>query len=108
MQSTPLPWRLGPAFRAESLTKSYPTPAGAETAPLRLLCRGEGWSASVTAAREGLERLGVGPLADRRPHAMSIGQQQRIAVARALAGPAGVILADEPTGALDAASAEAV
>lgn len=52
-------------------------------------------------ARELLDYLGVGERANNRPSALSGGQQQRVAVARALANKPSIILADEPTAALD-------
>jgi ABC-type glutathione transport system ATPase component len=52
--------------------------------------------------------LGVGHCQDRRPHQMSGGEQQRAAIAVALANAPAVILADEPTGELDSATAEQV
>ncbi len=55
-----------------------------------------------------LERLGLGDLAHRFPDQLSGGQRQRAAVARAIVHRPRVILADEPTGALDAENAEAV
>lgn len=55
-----------------------------------------------------LDRLGVADLADSRTAAVSGGEAQRAAVARALVHEPGVVLADEPTGSLDSLNAEAV
>ena len=65
-------------------------------------------NAGTDRARELMEKLGIADIADRYPALLSGGQQQRVAIARALINKPTLLLADEPTGALDTHSGEQV
>jgi putative ABC transport system ATP-binding protein len=69
---------------------------------------GEGARAARDLALVALEEVGIGELAGRFPDDLSGGQQQRVAIARAIVGERRLILADEPTGALDSRTGEDV
>ena len=76
------------------------------TLPLEL--DGVGMKAARPAGMRALEELGVADRADRFPDELSGGERQRVAIARAVVGDRQILLADEPTGALDSVNGEAV
>lgn len=85
-----------------------PVLSAIENVELPLLLAGASPSKAREAARGTLERVGLASRASHRPAELSGGEQQRVAVARALAGRPALVWADEPTGNLDSESAASV
>lgn len=78
---------------------------------LRFVLRATGWTDSKTAdarIQEVLDRVGLPDAGANKPHRLSGGEQQRVAVARALLNDPALIIADEPTGNLDPETSEGI
>jgi putative ABC transport system ATP-binding protein len=80
----------------------------AENVALPLELDGVGARKARGAAEQALDGLGLGDRASRFPSELSGGERQRVAIARAVVGDRRLLLADEPSGALDSVNAEAV
>ena len=96
---------IGFVFQAYNLV---PTLTAAENVMLALDLRGVPLSKAPELAEEALAAVGLSHRAHAAPSKLSGGEKQRVAIARALAGSPSVILADEPTAALDSENGKAV
>ena len=96
---------LGFVFQSFNL---LPKLTALENVALPLLYGGVKKAERLERARTALETVGLSDRVDHRPDQLSGGQCQRVAIARAIVGKPKLLLADEPTGALDSASGAAV
>ena len=90
--------RIGFVFQSYNL---IPHQTILENVELALTLTGVGHAKRRQRAREALEAVGLGEHVNKRPSQLSGGQMQRVAIARALINDPEIVLADEPTGALD-------
>jgi putative ABC transport system ATP-binding protein len=96
---------VGVVFQDDNLVGEF---SAGENVMLPLLVRGFSREQAQATSRSALDALGVGELFDRMPIDMSGGQRQRVGIARAFVGDRKILLADEPTGALDSENSEAL
>ncbi|HZA39185.1 MAG TPA: ABC transporter ATP-binding protein [Actinomycetota bacterium] len=97
--------QMGFIFQSFNL---IPVFTAAENVEMPLLLAGASPAEARRRAEETLDRVGLGHRKDHRPNELSGGEQQRVTIARALAGNPAIVWADEPTGNLDTETAQSV
>lgn len=97
--------KVGFVFQKFNLLSKY---TAIHNVAFPLLLRGVERDEAYSKAREVLEKVGLGERLDHKPSELSGGQQQRVAIARAMVTKPSILLADEPTGALDSKSGESI
>jgi len=96
---------IGYVFQSYHL---FPTLSAADNVRLALDVRNESGRKAKARAREALIRVGLSQKTANYPRQLSGGEQQRVAIARAVVGEPSVVLADEPTAALDSENGKAI
>ena len=96
---------IGYVFQSYHL---FPTLSATDNVRIALDVRNESGSKAKTRAKEALARVGLSQKTANYPRQLSGGEQQRVAIARAVVGEPSVILADEPTAALDSENGKAI
>ena len=96
---------VGMVHQNDALVEEF---TAAENVALPMEIRGVHTATALALAEKELSRVGLADLPGRYPRMLSGGQRQRVGIARALAGDRSVLLADEPTGAVDSVNASVI